>query len=494
MPSDPFRQQIVAPDRYTDRALPAIERSKALARELADLRAAIEELRRQNADLTMTRQALEAERRRYREVFDSAPDAYLLTSLDGVITEANHAAAALLSVRQDFLVGKSLLLFIDEAEQAPLAAELAQWQGGGRLQADRRPAIMRGELRLRVYKGASFPADFTISPAYDGGDQIIGLRWILRDLSESARAEQALREREYHYRTLFDNAGDAIFIHNLTGRFLEVNRVACECLGYTREKLLQMTPTDITTPEMIDRIPAHIAKLRLEEHIVFETIWLRRDGSPIPFELSSRLIDYAGGLAVLSIARDITERKRAEEVLTRRAAQLALLSDVGQKIAAILGLEQVLDRAAHLVQESFGYHHVALFLSDHERGELVMRAISGDFLDLFPPHHRIKLDTGMVGWVGAHGERLWAGDVQAEPHYINFYPDVIPTRSELSVPIRLGDQTVGVLDAQSPQLNAFDENDVQLLETLADQIAVAIANAQLYEAAQQAPGSPMRSL
>ena len=54
---------------------------------------------------------------------------------------------------------------------------------------------------------------------------------MLRDLSESTRTEQALRERDYHYRTLFDNAGDAIFIHNLTGRFLEVNRVACEISG-----------------------------------------------------------------------------------------------------------------------------------------------------------------------------------------------------------------------------------------------------------------------
>jgi GAF domain-containing protein len=188
---------------------------------------------------------------------------------------------------------------------------------------------------------------------------------------------------------------------------------------------------------------------------------------------------------VLSIARNITERKRAEAVLTRRAAQLAVLSDVGRQIAAILSLEQVLARAAQLVQESFDYHHVALFLVDHERGELEMKAIAGNFLRLFPLNHRIQIDAGMVGWVGAHGQRLCANDVEAEPHYINFYPDVIPTRSELSVPIRVGEETVGVLDVQSPELNDFDDDDVRVIETLADQIAVAIANARLYEAAQQ---------
>jgi GAF domain-containing protein len=115
-----------------------------------------------------------------------------------------------------------------------------------------------------------------------------------------------------------------------------------------------------------------------------------------------------------------------------------------------------------------------------------MKAIAGEFVRLFPPNHRVPLNQGMVGWVGQHGRRLLADDVTHEPHYINFYPDLIPTRSELSVPLRSGDQTVGVLDVQSPERGAFDENDVKVMETLADQIAVAIANAQLYEEAQEA--------
>ena len=78
-----------------------------------------------------------------------------------------------------------------------------------------------------------------------------------------------------------------------------------------------------------------------------------------------------------------------------------------------------------------------------------------------------------------------ANDVRAEPRYTNFYPDLIPTQSELCVPIRVGNETVGVLDVQSPQLNAFDQNDVMVMETLADQIAVAIENARLYEAVRR---------
>jgi signal transduction histidine kinase/CheY-like chemotaxis protein/low affinity Fe/Cu permease len=168
-------------------------------------------------------------------------------------------------------------------------------------------------------------------------------------------------------------------------------------------------------------------------------------------------------------------------MLEQNAAQLAILNDIGGQIAAVLELDSVLERAVRLVQESFGYHHVALFTLDREQGELVMRAGAGQFNPLFPPDHRLNLGQGMVGWVGLHGKTLLANDVDAEPRHINFYPDMIPTRSELSVPIRVGEEVVGVLDVQSPQLNTFDENDVLAMQTLADQLAIALRNAQLYQ-------------
>jgi PAS domain S-box-containing protein len=467
----------------------ALFNAKALAelqREVAHLRTAVEVLQRQNAELTSIRQAFEAERRRYREMVESAPDGYVLTTLGGVIIEANRVAAALLGVRQDFLPSKSLLIFVDDEARAGLEAMLAPWRDAEQARQSWQQPTVRGQLQLRVYRGAPFPAEYTLSPTRDEHDRIVGLRWMLRDLSENARTEQALRERDYHYRTLFDHAGDAIFIHNLTGRFLEVNRAACEFLGYSREELLRLTPADVTVPELVARIPVLIAQLQHEDHIFFEMILQRRDGTPLPMELNSRIIEYSGGPAVLSIARDITERKRGEEALARWTAQLALLSDVGRQIAAVLGVEQVLERAARLVHDNFGYHHVALFIVDRARGELEMKAIAGEFVNLFPPNHRVPLAQGMVGWVGEHGLRLLANDVEMEKHYVNFYPELIPTRSELSVPIRIGDHAVGVLDVQSPEVNAFDESDVKVMETLADQVAVAIANAQLYEEAQEA--------
>ena len=114
-----------------------------------------------------------------------------------------------------------------------------------------------------------------------------------------------------------------------------------------------------------------------------------------------------------------------------------------------------------------------------------MRTAAGALAHLFPPGHRFRLDQGIAGWVGCHGETLLASDVDAEARYINPYPDLIATRAELSVPIRVGEEAVGVLDVQSTQLNTFDETDVMVMETLADQVGVAIESARLHEAAQQ---------
>ncbi len=182
---------------------------------------------------------------------------------------------------------------------------------------------------------------------------------------------------------------------------------------------------------------------------------------------------------------DETAHKQTKALLEQRARQLALLNEIGRQVAASLELEGILDTAVRLVQQGFGYHHVALFLLDPAQGQLVMRARAGSFASIFPDLHSLRLDQGMVGWVARHGEKLLANEVSLEPHYWNPFPELLPTCSELSMPIRVGDEIVGVLDIQSPQYNAFDENDVRVMEILADQVAVAIQNARLYQEIQQ---------
>ena len=248
-------------------------------------------------------------------------------------------------------------------------------------------------------------------------------------------------------------------------------------------------------PEDRPRILSELPRLFKQRSYIYEYRFMHKDGAYRWIRDEMRLVadEFGNPIEIVGSWIDVTGRVRAEEALKRQAAQLALLGDVGGRIAAILDLESVLDRAAHLVQESFGYHHVALFTVDCEQSELVMRARAGDFAHLFPPDHRLKSGQGMIGWASRHGATLLSNDVAVEPRYVNPYPDMVPTRSELSVPIRVGEKVVGVLDVQSPQLNAFDDNDVRVMETLADQIAAAIENARLYQAVVRELGERERA-
>ncbi len=139
---------------------------------------------------------------------------------------------------------------------------------------------------------------------------------------EKRQTEASLVTSEEKFRTLFDNASDGIIIHDLDARILEVNSVTCERLGYSHEELLLMSLMDIESPDYAAMVKGKIQELLVEKHLFFEGAHIRRDGSVIPIELSSRLIQYDGQLAVLSITRDITIRKRAEEALKRLNEEL----------------------------------------------------------------------------------------------------------------------------------------------------------------------------
>ena len=313
-------------------------------------------------------------------------------------------------------------------------------------------------------------------------------RWV-QNLAERKRAEEALQRSEQKFKDLTETTTDWVWEVDAQGVYTYASPKVKDLLGYEVSEVVGKTPFDLIPGEEAKRIREFFDERVVTQQPFYslENVNRHKDGHLIVLETSGiPIFDERGQLkGYRGIDRDITERKEAERALEQRVTQLAILNDIGGKVAAVLELDSVLDRTAYLVQESFGYHHVGLFTLDRERGELMMRARAGDFAHLYPPDHWLKLSQGMVGWVGRHGERLLANDVRTEPHYVNLYPDVIPTRSELSVPIRVGEETVGVLDVQSPRLNAFDENDVMVMETLADQIAVAIENARLYKAVQQ---------
>ena len=152
--------------------------------------------------------------------------------------------------------------------------------------------------------------------------QEIGRR--LADALTSVLIFRTLRESEERYRTLFERANDPVFLENERDEIIEVNQRACALLGYSREELLTMKVSDLQAPEI--RGPAgSVVRGEIERHesAPFETVDLHRSGRRIAVEVTNTLIVHQGQNLVLSIVRDITDRKRAQEALRRSEAYLA---------------------------------------------------------------------------------------------------------------------------------------------------------------------------
>ncbi len=157
------------------------------------------------------------------------------------------------------------------------------------------------------------------------------------------------------------------------------------------------------------------------------------------------------------------------------AGLLATLHDIAKETASILDLDQLLHRLADVVKRVVDYERFAILLLDEERGELVLRK-SVSFGA--PEKRRLKLTEGLCGAAARSRQPILVPDVRRDPRYVEWLPD---TRSELVVPLVYQDKVVGVFDLESQALGRFTDEHVKVLVPLASQVAVAIANARLYE-------------
>jgi len=170
----------------------------------------------------------------------------------------------------------------------------------------------------------------------------------------------------------------------------------------------------------------------------------------------------------------------------KRARQFEAIAQVARATTTNENLESLLPRLTSLISEQFGFYHTGIFLIDEDRTFAVLRASNSQGgKRMLARGHKLQIgQTGMVGFVSATGKPHIALDVGDDAvHFDN--PDLPNTRSEMALPLRIADTIIGVLDVQSVASNAFQEEDIDILSTLADQVAVAIQNARTYETMQE---------
>ncbi len=440
--------------------------------ELSQLRERVAELEALEAKRQETEDALARERNLLRTLVDHLLEFVYFKDAQSRFVIANPAVARLMGTDSpEALIGKTDFDFYPEALAARyFADEQAIIASGEPLVNREEPAIHQQTHEPRWISSNKIPLR-------DSQGQIVGLVGLGHDITEWKRAEEALQQSKQRIENILESITDAFFAVDKRWRFTYVNRRAEQLLHKSRAELLHKSLW--AEFAAVGRSKFNVQFRRAMNKQI--TVEFEEYYEPFQTWFKVHVYPYSEGLSVYF--RDVTERKQAEAILAQRAAQLALISDIGSKIAAILNLDSLLNRAARLVHETFNYHHVALFLLDGDH--IHLRAIAGSYQTFFPKNHTQLISQGIIGWVASHGKKIIANDINQEPRYISLIPDQTETQAELCVPIKVAGQIVGVIDLQSPGLDAFGENDIMAMEILTDQIAVAIENARLYQALQQ---------
>jgi len=192
----------------------------------------------------------------------------------------------------------------------------------------------------------------------------------------------------------------------------------------------------------------------------------------------------------VALERQSHELERISERLTNeigsRTSSILLMAEIGKVITASRNLEQLLQRVVDMIVERMDYYHAQVFLLDDAREYAVLRTSTGPAgLKLLARGHKLAVGSrSVIGQVTSIGKAVVAQDTDMDP--VHRRNELLPnTRSELALPLQVGGRILGALDVQSIHPNAFDETVITIFQTMADQLAIAIENARLFERAQR---------
>ncbi|MGL4617784.1 MAG: PAS domain S-box protein [Chroococcidiopsis sp.] len=346
--------------RVTRRTVQLEQINQELQITLEELQVDQKEICQQNEELADARAALELERQRYQDLFEQAPDGYLVADIWGNIQAANRAASALLGVKKNYLVGKPLINYIAPSERQTFRTQLSQLQ-----------QLQDWEVYLQPRKGTSFPATIAATSMYDPQGQLVGWRWLLHDITDrqqmqqclqaahdnleqlvtertaelsqaNAKLQEEIRERqlaetclqqsEARYRTIAELTSDYIYTKLITPEGTAIEEWATPNLsritGYTHEEFFDGMRTwfDIIYPEdlpivrqFFDRLLQQKHSGTLEYRIITkqgEVRWIRDRIQPEWDDADKRVV------RILGAAEDISDCKQAEVAL-RQSEEIA---------------------------------------------------------------------------------------------------------------------------------------------------------------------------
>ncbi|MGB9720176.1 MAG: HD domain-containing phosphohydrolase [bacterium] len=287
-----------------------------------------------------------------------------------------------------------------------------------------------------------------------------------------------------YYKLLFKNINAVIYIVDRKGRIIYLNDFAEKISHYKLKELLGKHFTKILAPESKEyAIKTFLEQLSGKNIRPYELVVFDKNGEKIHLKTSEHIIFRQGSVqGIMGIATDITEHKELTIELSRMVKELYLIQQISQELSSILDLETLLQNIVKHLKDSLSYERAAVALIDERKNELVVRAAEKPYSKRIQKRLRLKLGQGITGYVAQTGKPYITNDVSKNHHYHIFDRK---TRSEIAVPLKIGERVIGVINIESYKKNTFNEKDLELLTLVANQASIAIQNSELYSSLKQ---------
>ncbi|MBN1889389.1 MAG: GAF domain-containing protein [Thermoflexales bacterium] len=313
-----------------------------------------------------------------------------------------------------------------------------------------------------------------------------------RSFEAQKRAEQEIRELSRQSELVLSSAGEGIFGVDQDGVTTFVNPAAAEMLGWTTEELVGHRHHDLIHHTKADGSPYPSEECKVyaayrdgKTHRGDDETYWRKDGTSFPVAYTSVPIRDEEGtiLGAVVTFQDITERQRAEAETQKRAVELQTVAEITTAAATILDPQVLLQRVVDLTQANFDLYHAHIYLVNQEGSTLELAAGSGEAgMQMKIEGWKIDVnnENSLVALAFRDRRGIITNDVQSAPGFMP-NPHLPETRSEMAIPMIVGERTLGVLDVQSNRLDRFTQNDMAIKTTLAGQVSTALENARLFE-------------
>ena len=410
----------------------------------------------------------------------------LLWTMDAELrfTSSSGAGLASLGLRPQDVIGRSLLDFA-----APNDAEFAKI-------LDMHRRVLRGESVSYESLRRGRNIQNYLEPLRAANGDIVGCIGVGLDLTERKRVEEALRERELQYRSVFESSLDGLFINNLDGELVDFNPAAAHMHGYTVDEFRQIQPPQFVHPDSLPLFTAFMETIKAGREYRCRAVDVSKDGSTFHVEVSGTPFMLRSQPHAFAIVRDISAQVEAERLLEKRVEErtreLSTLLDVSRNIASTLEIEPLLGLILDALKVFVDY--TSARINTLEGQVLRVRAVRG-----LPRVDRkvgteFSLSSLVAEEVLIQRRVLVIPDINSphDPWAITFRTEgsaniesiLVHARSWMGVPLVARGRVIGNLSLEHEQPGFYNAHHAEVVSALADQVAVALENARLFTEAQ----------